>query len=160
MWLVDVNEKDDWLVNNIKIIDGKRNIDDFVTESNNLQIIKKIELKNPDDFFVVLADVLNIKEGYLTNTITVYEDNNSIIEFCYHQDYTSYFEPKINYFSSIINNTSEIICGKACFFMVERSSKKIIDLSLEKLLSLLANIHIFKTFQVRNGDLEEICFEC
>ena len=158
MWLVDVNEKDDWLVNNIKIIDGKRNIDDFITESNNLQIIKKLELDDPDKFFVVLADALNIKEGYLTNTITVYEDNNSIIEFCYHQDYTNYFEPKINYFSSIINNTSEIICGKACFFMIERSSKKIIDLSLEKLLGLLANIHIFTTCQVRNGDLEEICF--
>ena len=158
MWLVDVNEKDDWLVNNIKIIDGKRNIDDFIAESNNLQIIKKLELDDPDKFFVVLADALNIKEGYLTNTITLYEDNNSIIEFCYHQDYTNYFEPKINYFSSIINNTSEIICGKACFFMVERSSKKIIDLSLEKLLGLLANIHIFTTCQVRNGDLEEICF--
>ena len=158
MWLVDVNEKDDWLVNNIKIIDGKRNIDDFIAESNNLQIIKKLELDDPDNFFVVLADALNIKEGYLTNTITVYEDNNSIIEFCYHQDYTNYFEPKINYFSSIINNTSEIICGKACFFMIERSSKKIIDLSLEKLLGLLANIHIFTTCQVRNGDLEEICF--
>ena len=158
MWLVDVNEKDNWLVNNIKIIDGKRNIDDFVTESNNLQIIKKLELDDPDNFFVVLADALNIKEGYLTNTITVYEDNNSLIEFCYHQDYTNYFEPKINYFSSIVNNTSEVICGKACFFMVERSSKKIIDLSLEKLLGLLANIHIFTTCQVRNGDLEEICF--
>ena len=158
MWLVDVNEKDDWLVNNIKIIDGKRNIDDFITESNNLQIIKKLELDDPDKFFVVLADALNIKEGYLTNTITVYEDNNSLIEFCYHQDYTNYFEPQINYFSSIVNNTSEVICGKACFFMVERSSKKIIDLSLEKLLGLLANIHIFTTCQVRNGDLEEICF--
>jgi hypothetical protein len=42
--------------------------------------------------------------------------------------------------------------------MIEKSSKKLIDLSLEKLLSLLANIHIFKTYQVRNDDLEEICF--
>jgi hypothetical protein len=158
MWLVDVNEKDDWLVNNIKIIDGKRNIDDFVNESNNLQLIKKLELDDPDKFFVVLGDVLNIKEGYLTNTITVYEDNNSIIEFCYHQDYTNYFEPKLNYFSSIINNTSEIIFGKACFFMVDKTSKKLIDLSLEKLLSFMANMHVFTTCQVRNGDLEEICF--
>lgn len=158
MWLVDINDKDDWFVNNIKIIDGKRNIDDFVTESNNLQLIKKIELDDPDKFFVVLGDALDIKEGYLTNTITIYEDNTSLVQFCYHQDYTNYFEPKMNYFSSIINNTSEIIFGKACFFMVGKTSKKLIDLSLEKLLSFMANMHVFTTCQVRNGDLEEICF--
>jgi hypothetical protein len=158
MWLVDVNEKDDWFVNNIKIIDGKRNIDDFVTESNNLQLIKKLELDDHDKFFIVLGNALDIKEGYLTNTITIYEDHKSLVQFCYHQDYTNYFEPKMNYFSSIINNTSEIIFGKACFFMVEKSSKKLIDLSLEKLLSFMANMHVFTTCQVRNGDLEEICF--
>jgi hypothetical protein len=158
MWLVDINDKDDWSVNNIKIIDGKRNIDDFISETNNSQLIKKLELDDQNNFFVVLRDALNLNEQYLLNTLTIYEDNDSLIQFCYHQDYTNFFEPKINYFSTIINNTSEIIYGKACYFMVDKSSKKLIDLSLEKLLTFLANIHIFTTFQVRNGDLEEICF--
>ena len=158
MWLVDVNDKDDWLINNIKIIDGKRNIDDFISESNNLQLIKKLELDDQKNFFVVLADALNLNEQYLLNTLTIYEDNDSLIQFCYHQDYTNFFEPKINYFSTIINNTNEIIYGKTCYFMVDKSSKKLIDLSLEKLLTFLANIHILTTFQVRDGDLEEICF--
>jgi hypothetical protein len=158
MWLVDVNETDDWSVNNIKIIDGKRNIDDFIYESKQTQLIKKLDLDDQKNFFVVLKDALNLNEQYLLNTLTIYEDNDSLIQFCYHQDYTNFFEPKINYFSTIINNTSEIIYGKACYFMVDKSSKKLIDLSLEKLLTFLANIHIFTTFQVRNGDLEEICF--
>jgi hypothetical protein len=158
MWLVDVNDKDDWLINNIKIIDGKRNIDDFISESNNLHTIKKLELDDQKNFFVVLADALNLNEQYLLNTLTIYEDNDSLIQFCYHQDYTNFFEPKINYFATIINNTNEIIYGKTCYFMVDKSSKKLIDLSLEKLLTFLANIHILTTFQVRDGDLEEICF--
>jgi hypothetical protein len=158
MWLVDINDKDDWCIDNIKIIDGKRNIDNFISESNNSQVIKKLDLDDQKNFFVVLGEALNLNEQYLLNTLTIYEDSESLIQFCYHQDYTNFFEPKINYFSTIINNTSEIIYGKACYFMVDKASKKLIDLSLEKLLTFLANIHIFTTFQVRNGDLEEICF--
>ena len=121
-------------------------------------MITKLDLDDQKNFFVVLGDALNLNEQTLVNTLTIHEDNNSLIQFCYHQDYTNFYEPKINYFSTIINNTSEIIFGKACFFMVDKSSKKLIDLSLETLLTFLANIHIFTTFQVRDGDLEEICF--
>jgi hypothetical protein len=158
MWLVNINDKDDWPVNDIKIIDGKRNIDDFIYESKKLQIIKKLDLDDPKNFFVVLSNALNLNEQTLINTLTIYEDNDSIIQFCYHQDYTNFYEPKLNYFSTIINNTSEIIYGKACFFRSDKKTKELIDLSFENLLTFLANIHIFTTFQVRNGDLEEICF--
>jgi hypothetical protein len=158
MWLVDVNETDVWPVNNIKITDGKRNIDDFIYECKKSQLIKKLDLDDQKNFFVVLGDALNLNEQTLINTLTIYEDNDSLIQFCYHQDYTNFHEPKINYFSTIINNTSEIIFGKACFFRVDRTTKKLIDLSLETLLTFLVNIHIFTTFQVRNGDLEEVCF--
>jgi hypothetical protein len=158
MWLVDINNLDDWPVNNIKITDGKRNLDDFIEECKKLPFIKKLDLDDPKDFFVVLGNALNLNEKTLANTLTIYEDDEQIIQFCYHQDYNNYYEPKINYFSTIINNTSEIVMGKACFFMTNKSSKQIIDLSFEKLLTFLANIHIVKTFQVRNGDLEEICF--
>jgi hypothetical protein len=158
MWLVDINEKDVWPVNNIKIVDGKRNIDDFIYESKKSQLIKKLELDDPKNFFVVLSNALNLNEQTLINTLTIYEDNDSIIQFCYHQDYSNFHEPKVNYFSTIINNTSEIIFGKACFFRSDKKTKELIDLSFEKLLTFLANIHIFTTFQVRNGDLEEICF--
>jgi hypothetical protein len=158
MWLIDINETEDWPISNIKIEDGKRNIDDFIKDCKKLSIITKLELNDPKDFFVVLGDAININEQTLANTLTIYEDNDSMIQFCYHQDYANFYEPKINYFSTIINNTSEIILGKSCFFMIDKTSKKVIDLPLENILMLLANIHIFKTFQVRNGDLEEICF--
>jgi hypothetical protein len=158
MWLVDINEKDDWPVNNIKITDGKRNIDDFINESKKLKLIKKLELDDPKNFFVVLSNALNLNEQTLINTLTIYEDDDSIIQFCYHQDYSNFHEPRVNYFSTIINNTSEIIFGKACFFRSDKKTKELIDLSFEKLLTFLANIHIFSTFQVRNGELEEICF--
>jgi len=158
MWLVDINEKDDWPVNNIKIVDGKRNIDDFIYETKKLQLIKKLDLDDPKNFFVVLSNALNLNEQTLINTLTIYEDNDSIIQFCYHQDYTNFYEPKLNYFSTIINNTSEIVYGKACVFKSDKKTKELIDLSFENLLTFLANIHIFTTFQVRNGDLEEICF--
>lgn len=158
MWLIDLNEKDDWPINNIKIVDGKRNIDEFIKDCKKLSIITKLELDDPKNFFIVLGDALDLNEQTLANTLTIYEDNDSLIQFCYHQDYTNYYEPKINYFSSIINNTSEIIFGKACFFMIDKATKKLIDLSLEKILILLANIHVFTTFQVRDGDLEEISF--
>jgi hypothetical protein len=158
MWLIDINNTDDWPVSNIKIVDGKRDINDFIDECKKLSFVKKIELSDQSEFFVVLGNALNLDEQKLVNTLTVFENNDYLIQFCYHQDYVNYNEPEFNYFSTIINTTNEIVFGKACFFMIEKTSKKLVDLSLEKLLSLLINIHIFSTCQIRNGDLEEICF--
>lgn len=158
MWLIDINNTDEWPVNSIKIVDGKRYINDFIKECKKLSFIKKLELKDQSDFFIVLGNALNLDDKKLANTLTVFENNDYLIQFCYHQDYVNYYEPEFNYFSTIINSTNEIIFGKSCFFMVEKISKKIIDLPLENLLSLLVNIHIFTTYQVRNGDLEEISF--
>jgi hypothetical protein len=158
MWLIDINDTNDWPVNSIKTIDGKRSLDYFIKECKNLSFIKKIILDDQKNFFIVLGEILNLNEQTLVNTLTIYEDSKIIIQFCYHQDYTNYYEPKLNYFSTIINNTSDVIFGKACYFMVEKETKKIIDLPLETLLSFFANIHIFTTYQVRNGDLEEISF--
>lgn len=158
MWLIDINNTDDWPVNSIKIIDGKRDIDNFIEECKKLSFVKKLKLDNQSEFFVVLGNALNLDEQKLVNTLTVYEDNEYLIQFCYHQDYVNYYEPEFNYFSTIINNTNEIVFGKSCFFMVDKASKKIVDLPIEKLLLLLVNIHIFSTYQVRNGDLEQICF--
>ena len=53
MWLVDINNIDDWPVNNIKITDGKRNIDDFIKECKKLPFIKKLDLDDQKNFFIV-----------------------------------------------------------------------------------------------------------
>ena len=103
MWLIDINDTNDWPVNNIKIVNGKRNSDDFYYECNKLPFIHKLDLNDQKDFFVVLGKTLNLNEQTLVNTLTVYEDNDSLIQFCYHQDYTNYYEPQVNYFSTIIN---------------------------------------------------------
>jgi len=80
MWLVDINNIDDWPVNNIKITDGKRNIDDFIKECKKLPFIKKLDLDDQKNFFIVLGNALNLNEKTLANTLTIYEDDERDLE--------------------------------------------------------------------------------
>lgn len=164
LWLISPNVPETWSQNLIKIIDGKRNIEEFIEDSLRKNVINKIEFNNNEEFVLLINEKLNLNEHNVVNTLTIFEDKNYIIQFCYQQDYIEHYKPSTaqesrkvyNYFASMISNDIENIFGNVLFFKIKKNEKKLVNLTSEELLNLLANLYYVKTFQVLNNELVEI----
>lgn len=149
---------DVWNTSLIQIKDGKRDTTDFVDDCIKLSWVKEIKTNNSME---TIINELKLNNENIGNTMTVYEDSQFNIQFCYQQDYLEEHEitditPQYNYFASLLNNTVDTIFGTTIFFKIDIINNIIVNLPACELFDLLANLHFIKTFQVRNGDLCEI----
>lgn len=163
MWIIEPNNPEDWDHQLITIRDGKRDSHDFIKSCIKNKVVSSSNVNNNEESLNIIIQKLNLDRTKMANTITLFEDSSSIIQFCYHQDFiecnSKNLEGKYyNYFASIINNEISNIFGNAVFFEINKDNNQLNDLDPTKLFNFLANLHFVKTYQVRNGDLQEIAF--
>lgn len=163
MWIIKPNLPEDWNHNLIRINEGKRDTSEFIEACLKAPYIKSELVDSNDESIKVIYEKLEINSEMLINTLTVYEDKDIVIQYCYQQDYYQYHKPTdgascYNYFSSIINNQTENVYGNAVFFQINKEDKKLMDLNPETLLELLASLYYVRAFQVRNESINEITF--
>lgn len=163
MWIIKPNIPEDWNQQLIKIIDGKRDTSEFIESCIRYPFVSTEIVDTMDESMQVIFDKLELKSDMLANTITVYENKEYIIQYCYQQDYWDYHKPGpdvkcYNYFASIINNENENTFGTAVFFQIDKKNNSLMDLPPENIFNILASLYYVKLFQVRNGSLHEISF--
>lgn len=161
IWVIEPNNPEDWEQHLIKIDNGRRNITDFVESCGINEKVCKHNVSSEESMEFIVS-TLELDERSLANTVTIYQDNNYIIQYCFQQDYVeahpNKYENVYNYFTSII--TSDVFCvfGKSVFLKIDTKTKKLLNLSENELFSILANIYFIKSYQVLNGELREVTF--
>jgi len=154
IWKIKANQPNDWDFNGVEIVQGKRQINDFINK--NISFINSIKIKNDDgsDFLNKLSSELNCTSESYVNTITVYKHCDYIIQCSYRSDLD--YNNGFNYFGTIVNLEAVNIFGSAIFFKLE--NKKLVNLEKEDVLTLLINFYYVKTYRLTSGNFEEISF--
>ena len=159
-WLIKENKPDEWNFDGVEIIQGKREISHWLNyTANNKLFIKEININDskPDvDFLNKLSINLNLSAELETmaNTLTIVSRPNYIIQCTYRSDLNAKNSINFNYFSSVVNVESAQIYGGCMFFKIQ--DKKLVDLELEDILSLIVSFYYIKTYRLKSGKFEEI----
>jgi hypothetical protein len=155
--VINDNMPDFWDFSDIKIENGKRNIDYFISTYKKNDKIKIIKIKNDDgsDFMNSLIKYTNATKETLLNTIKIYIHPIYDIEMTYNSDY-NYTNNNFNYIATVINLEAINVYGDAIFFKINKKTKKIMKLELDELLSCLINFYYIKTYKLINNEFDEI----
>jgi hypothetical protein len=157
IWNIKPNIPDIWTFENVEIIAGKRSINDWINNMKKSNFIKCIQISENDDgcdFLNKLSTNINATSESYANTVKIYEHPSYTIECTYRSDLNFQNSTDFNYFGTVVNIESVNMFGSAVFF--KTFNKKLINLEIDELLSLIINFYFLKTYKLTNGTFEEI----
>jgi hypothetical protein len=159
MFLMNSNLPDNWDFTGVEVIKGIRQVDSFVDRYTNSDLIKPISISENDDGSEFLQNVykyLNLDEKTIGNTITVFTHPDYLIQIIYRSDLDFKNSTDFNYLGTVLNLEGLNIFGKCIYFKI--SNKKVIDITLKEILSLIVNFYYLQTYKLKDGIFEEISF--
>jgi hypothetical protein len=157
IWTIKNNLPEVWTFDGVGIESGKRTFGDWISELYTCDFIKCVEISEKDDgteFLNKLSPILGCTEESYVNTIKIYTHPFYTIDCMYRTDINFQNSKDFNYFSTVVNIESVNVYGSAVF--CKTSNKKLVDLSLEDLVSQLVNFYFLRTYKLSNGKFEEI----
>ena len=166
LWLFRGNMGEDWNFDSVILANGKRDLNDWVSDMKKKTWIQKQTIPAVDKFdnndqsgnSVSLINkatkCLEYKAENYVNTINIYSHADYVIQAMYVSDHNYTNSTEFNYFASIINTESTQIFGPVLFFKI--MDGKATTLTLDMLLSCLINFYYVESFKLYNKKFESI----
>jgi hypothetical protein len=157
IWIIKPNLPELWSFNGVCLENGKRTMGDWISELECCNFIKCINISETDDgceFLNILSTELECSTESYANTIQIYNHPKYKIECSYRSDLNFQNSKDFNYFTTVVNIESVNVFGSSLY--CKTSNKKLVDLSLEELISQLVNFYFLRTYKLSNGKFQEI----